>query len=327
MKIGIDIGGSHIGMALVDNKGKIVEKIEEDIISDKKEIKNFLKEYISKNLNYFIKKEKQIDLIGIAAPGKSNGNRIQNLVNLGIKEMDFSVILDKYNIPYQIKNDSKAAAIAEERYGALQNYKDSVFLCIGTGIGAGVFLNKKLLKAKINPGFELGHMVIEKNGLNCKCGKKGCFETYCSIKRFKDNIKNILEKQDLDSKQLLKILEEVCLSQREKNAIKIVENDELVKIENGKVIITKEKIIKVREVVEQYINDLLIGLSNVIDIFEPEAICFGGSFVYFKNIFYERLVNEMKNKRYSFNKDSIPEIILAELGNDAGMIGATEIDA
>lgn len=327
MKIGIDIGGSHIGMALVDNKGKIVEKIEEDIISDKKEIKNFLKEYISKNLNYFIKKEKQIDLIGIAAPGKSNGNRIQNLVNLGIKEMDFSVILDKYNIPYQIKNDSKAAAIAEERYGALQNYKDSVFLCIGTGIGSGVFLNKKLLKANINPGFELGHMVIEKNGLNCKCGKKGCFETYCSIKRFKDNIKNILEKQNLDSKQLLKILEEVCLSQREKNAIKIVENDELVKIENGKVIITKEKIIKVREVVEQYINDLLIGLSNVIDIFEPEAICFGGSFVYFKNIFYERLVNEMKNKRYSFNKDNIPEIILAELGNDAGMIGATEIDA
>ena len=88
-------------------------------------------------------------------------------------------VMEKIKIPIKIKNDSKAAAEAEYTYGALQGYNDSVFLCLGTGIGSAVFLNGKLLKANKHIGFELGHMVIDKNGIECNCGKRGCFETYC----------------------------------------------------------------------------------------------------------------------------------------------------
>ena len=79
---------------------------------------------------------------------------------------------------------------------------------------------------------------------------------------------------------------------------------------------------KLKLLINDYIDNLIIGLSNVIDIFEPEAISLGGSFVFFEEVFYHRLINEMNKRKYVFNKNSLPEIVLANLKNDAGIIGA-----
>lgn len=291
MKIGIDLGGSHIGIALIDNN-TIKEKVEielekrEDIVSY---IMNILDYYISK-----FKENNNIELIGIASPGNPNNKdlSITNIVNLGIERLELKTIENKYKIPIKLKNDSKAAGLAEFEYGSLKKYNDAVFLCLGTGIGSAVFLNGKLLEANKHVGFELGHIVIDRNGLKCNCGKRGCFETYCSIKRFKENAKKILKIEEIPSEELLE---------------KIKENIE-----------DKE----ISRLIEEYIDNLIIGLSNVIDIFEPEAISLGGSFVFFKDIFYTKLVSEINKRRYVFNKENMPEIVLAELKNDAGMLGA-----
>lgn len=291
MKIGIDIGGSHIGIGLLNDENKIIKKTEKDITYEK-EVEKRVIDYLEKNIDD-LKKENDVKLIGIVTPGNIKDNIITNLVNLGLDKLDLNCIINKYkDIPIKIKNDSKAAALAENEYGALREYKDSVFLCLGTGIGSAVFMNKRLLIANRNTGFELGHMIIKRGGIKCNCGKDGCFETYCSIKRFKEKIKEILEIDNCSSEELLRIIE---------------------KESNNK---------KVKEVIDEYIENLIVGLSNIIDIFEPEAICLGGSFVFFKDIFYNRLVSEMDKRRYVFNKDSIPEIVLAALKNDAGIIGA-----
>lgn len=292
MKIGIDLGGSHIGIALINENNVIVEKNEMDI-EKRENIENEILAVIDYYINKF-KQSNQIELIGIASPGNPNNKDlcISNIVNLGIKKLDLSNIYHKYNIPIKLKNDSKSAGLAEFKYGSLKKYKDAVFLCLGTGIGSAVFLNGNLLQANKYVGFELGHIVIEKNGEQCNCGKKGCFETYCAMKRFKEKAKKILNITNITSEALL---EEI---KKNKN------NEEIAKL------------------IDEYINNLIIGLSNVIDIFEPEAISFGGSFVYFKDLFYEKLVKEMHKRRYTFNKDDVPEIVLAELQNDAGMIGA-----
>ena len=292
MKIGVDLGGSHIGIALINEDNAIVEKNEMDI--EKNE--NIETEILSV-IDYYISKFKQnnpIELIGIASPGNPNNKDlcITNIVNLGIKKLDLSNIYDKYNIPIKLKNDSKSAGLAEFKYGSLKKYKDAVFLCLGTGIGSAVFLNGNLLQANKYVGFELGHIVIERDGEQCNCGKKGCFETYCAMKRFKEKAKKILNITNITSEALL---------------------EEIKKNENNE---------EIAKLIDEYINNLIIGLSNIIDIFEPEAISFGGSFVYFKDLFYEKLVKEMHKRRYTFNKDDVPEIVLAELQNDAGMIGA-----
>ena len=292
MKVGIDLGGSHIGVALINDKDEIVKKIEKDIEKSENissEILAMIDSYISK-----FKEEYNIELIGIASPGnpKVNDLSISNIVNLGIEKLDFKDIFQKHNIPIKLKNDSKSAGLAEFKYGSLKEYEDAVFLCLGTGIGSAVFLNGKLLHANKHIGFELGHIVIDRRGEQCNCGKKGCFETYCAMKRFKDKAKKILNIDNITSEELL---EEI---KRNKDSYEI------------------------KNLIDEYIDNLIIGLSNVIDIFEPEAISFGGSFVYFKDLFYEKLVTEMQKRKYTFNKDDVPKIVLAELKNDAGMIGA-----
>lgn len=322
MKIGIDLGGSHIGIGLLNNDNRIVNKIEKDIDEIGRYEKQILK-FIDEQIE-ILKKNNRIDLIGIATPGNIKGDCMENLVNLGIKRLDFSGLIEKNkDIIFQINNDSKAAGVAEMEYGALKKYKDAVFLCLGTGIGSAVFLNGKLLKANKNIGFELGHMIIDKNGLKCNCGKRGCFETYCSIKRFKENIANILNLKESSSEEIKEILEKMMITDKNgKDSILINLLGNEPSIVYGKLCISEQDVLRVREVVEQYISDLIIGLSNIIEIFEPEAICLGGSFVFFKNIFYNKLVEEMNKRKYVFNKDNLPKIILAELKNDAGIIGA-----
>lgn len=291
MKIGIDIGGSHIGIGLLTDENKIVSKLEKDL-SYETDARKVVLEYLDENIEK-LKLENDIKTIGIVTPGNIKENLITNLVNLGLDELDLTPIINRNNnIPIKIKNDSKAAALAENEYGSLREYKDSVFLCLGTGIGSAVFMNKRLLIANRNTGFELGHMIIEKGGIKCNCGKDGCFETYCSIKRFKERIKEELNQKDCSSEELLE-------------TIKKEKDNE-----------------KIKTIIDEYIENLIVGLSNIIDIFEPEAICLGGSFVFFKDIFYDRLIDEMEKRRYVFNKDKLPKIVLATLKNDAGIIGS-----
>lgn len=294
MKIGIDMGGSHVAIGIVNENGKIIEKFEKDIknVGDqaKAEISTYIIEIISK-----IKENHNIEKIGIGSPGTPRDGVLTNLINLKIKEFDISsILMEHFDIPVLLKNDAKCAGLAEKTYGALKEYQDAVFLCLGTGIGASVFMNGKELKPIQNPGMEIGHMVIDKNGIKCNCGKTGCFETLCSVKRLKD-----------------KLIDEMNLS-------KEVSSKELLEILKWR---AKEENIK--KILEEYIDNLNIGLSNIIDIFAPQAICLGGGFVYFEEILYKPFLEKYYNERKSFYKDRIPDIKLALLGNDAGIIRAT----
>ena len=302
MKIGIDIGGSHIAIGLVNEQGKIIDKIEEELV-ERENIAQYIVDYVDKAIE---KLTKNVDIqgIGIAAPGNPKGLIITNLVNLKIDCIDFKKLEEKYHVKVKSINDAKAAALAEKEYGAMKEYKDCVFLCLGTGIGGAIFLNDQLLQANKNPGFEIGHMIIEKDGNVCNCGKRGCFETYCSMKRLKDKIRKILNKINKNNLEHEELAEGVIFKNLLKNNI---DNEEIQKA------------------IDEYINDLIIGLSNVIDIFEPEVICLGGSFVYFEDILYHRLLLKMQEKKYVFNKQSIPKVVLAKLQNDAGIIGSTLI--
>lgn len=295
MRIGIDLGGSHIAIGVVKENGTLIEKKEVDL--NQKEIdklEQFIVEYIIKGIQEYINKY-PIDLIGVASPGEPKEGKITTLVNLEIQELDITEVIQKIsNLPVQILNDAKCAGLAEKEYGAIKNDEDSVFLCLGTGIGGAVFMGDKLLTPKRHSGFELGHMTIQKNGELCKCGKCGCFETYCSMKRLKQALLQILElPEDTKAQVLYEILKE------------------------------RQSEEKVAQKINNYIEDLVIGLSNITNIFEPEAICLGGSFVYFENILYDKLVEEFEKGEQLFNKESTPKLKLAMLGNDAGMIGAT----
>ena len=301
MKIGIDLGGSHIAIGVVNEKGFIVEKKEKRILAkDKKYIKKFIEEYIVTNVNEIINKYK-ITQIGIAIPGSLNKTTIIRSVNLGIKDYNIvEALTEKINIPIYIKNDAKCAALAENSYGCLTKYNRSVFLTLGTGIGGAVIINDKLLDTGELPGCEFGHIVIEKNGIECNCGKKGCFEKYASMKMLKNNLRKALRLDETTRGQ--ELLEIIRNNKPGNDNYKIIEN-----------------------IVEQYIENLSIGISNLINIFEPEVVGIGGSFVYFQDVLLERLKNSLLKNNLLFNKQKEIIIKQATLGNDAGIIGATLI--
>ena len=277
MKVGIDLGGSHIAIGVVDSRGVIIEKIEKRLKNaEKRTIEKSIEEYIIENAKLLMKKYK-ISEIGIAIPGTVNDDKVIKSVNLGLENYEIvKKLKSKIQVPIKIRNDAKCAAIAENTYGCLKSYNRSIFLTLGTGIGGAVIINNKLLDTGNLPGCEIGHMSIEKDGILCKCGRKGCFEKYASMKILKDNLRKAL---GYDEKVSGKELFEIIRSN------------------------TPE--------------------SNLINIFEPEAIGIGGSFVYFEEVLLNRLKAEIISKNILFNPRENIIIKTAILENDAGIIGAT----
>lgn len=299
MKIGIDLGGSHVAIGVVDSNGVIIEKKERRILAkEKKDICSFIEEYIVENVNEIIQKH-NISSIGIAIPGTLNKTTVIKSVNLGLENYNIVERLkEKISLPIKIKNDAKCAALAENKFGSLKNYKRSVFLTLGTGIGGAVIINNQLLDTGDLPGMEIGHMVIHKDGLPCNCGNKGCFEKYASMKAFKNNLRAELG------------LDETTRGQ---------ELLDMIRNNNS----SNKSYLKIEKIVNEFIENLGVGIGNLINLFEPEAIVIGGSFVYFEDVLLDRLKNIFIYKPYIFNKRN--EIIIkpAILGNDAGIIGAS----
>ena len=300
MKVGIDLGGSHIAIGVVNDKGKIIEKFEKRILNnEKKNIEKAIEENVFQHIKDLSNRYK-IEKIGIAAPGTIQDGKIINAYNLGIKG-EYKIVSNlskKIKLPIMIRNDAKCAAIAENKYGCLKQYKRSIFLTLGTGIGGAVIINNELLDTGNLPGCEFGHMIIEKDGLLCSCGKFGCWQQYASMKVLKDNLRKALGcDEKTDSKQLLNILRN---TKKEDKSFTIINN-----------------------IIEEYIENLAIGISNLINIFEPEIIGIGGSFVYFKDILLNKLENKLLKDNLLFNSRNDMKIQTAILENDAGIIGST----
>lgn len=299
MQIGIDLGGSHIAVGIISEKNTIVVKREKNI--EKVNKSEGMKQYIVDNIKILISQVLKdigapscvISKIGISAPGRIKNNIIYDMYNLGIKEFDLTKVLSEhYGVEVVVRNDAKCAALIEKKIGSIKEYDDCVFLCLGTGIGGATFINGRMIEYTKEWGSEYGHMIIKKDGLECKCGNKGCFEKYASMQAFKNGIIKLLNlNENISSEDILKIL--------------------INKV--------KEKNEKVNKYIDEYIENLIIGISNIINILAPEAICIGGSFVYYEEILYTRLLEKMNLKKFNGNK---PKILLAKMKNDAGMIGS-----
>ena len=294
MKIGIDIGGSHIAIGLVDENGSIILK-EEKFIIERNNVKELIELFIIETVKDMMS-EFEVESIGIAVTGTISDNKIIKSVNLDLENYDLvNKLKEKLNLDIKLKNDAKCAALAEQKYGELAQYKNSVFLCIGTGVGGAVIYNNKLLEPTEFPGFEFSHTIIHKNGNMCNCGKRGCFETYASLKKFKKKISDEFQLNTMDGG----IIRDFIRKNPENATLKYMLN--------------------------KYIEDLSIGISNIINIFEPDAICIGGSFAEYKDILYNPLKNALLQGNLLFNKRCDIIIKLAKLKNDAGIIGATLI--
>lgn len=271
MYFGIDLGGSHIGIGLVDDEYQIIEKKEFDLTYeyDKRLIVNKCVEIINeilenKKLSLF-----QIDHIGIGCPGRITNTKIIISDNMGLYNFEIIEEFRKFEgystIPIYLENDANCATVAEYLCGNLQDTTNSILLTIGTGIGSGIIINKKLYKGSNSTSGEIGHMCIKKDGLECNCGKRGCWEKYASIKALK-----------------LRITKELGLN-------KEISGQEIsVLLNNGNV-----NVVNIFNEIKEY---LALGIANIINLFDPEKVVLGGSIIYYKQWLADDL-NIIVNKR------------------------------
>ena len=295
MKIGIDIGGSHIGIGVVNEFGKIIEKEEIRILKENKEnLESFIEDFLIDNIKRHIQKY-HIELIGISSAGIIKDGVILFAGNLGFENYKIIENLkEKLNIDIKIviENDAKCAAIAEKEYGSLKKASNAIFLTLGTGIGGAIISNNEIMKSEDIHYFEFGHIQLKQEGIKCNCGKNGCFERYASMKILKNTLREKLQlNQHTSGKELINIIKEN----------------------------PKDKVIL--DIINQHIDNLSEGISILVDRFKIYNISIGGSFVYYKDILLKKLEDKLFEKT-----GRIINIQLAELGNDAGIIGATLIN-
>jgi len=273
---GIDIGGRHIGMALIDEKGKVVEKEIVNYAEDKTEkfILKTINDYVSRNSH-------KAKAIGIGVPGIIKNNKIVYTCNLSLKDSYF-VRKIHTKLPVYLANDAVCATLAEYQLIDRCKYDNYALLTIGTGIGAGLIFNKQIYEGRNGYSGEVGHMVIRKHGLQCNCGRRGCFERYASVS-------HLLEVSKIET-----LKEFFYLAERNKY---------------------------IAGIFDDYLDDLAIGIANFIMINDIDMLVIGGSLAWFGDKFYYILRAKIARELFNRDERDV-KMKFAKLGNDAGLIGA-----
>lgn len=287
--IGLDIGGTAVKYGLLDENGVILE-LGEFPTEAEKGVENLFK-----NICGVIDKYLSDDILGIAVSGTGQidgtigkvigGNPIiPGWIGTNLVEK----LEDRYKIPAVLENDVNCAALGEKWLGAGKNSENFVCLTIGTGIGGGIILNGNIFRGDTYVAGEFGHIQIVKGGEECLCGKKGCYERYASATAL---VKMVKEKtgKTLNGKEIFEL---------EKSGDK-----------------------EIKEIVDRWIDYFTDGLSTIAYIFNPPLVVIGGGVTKQGEYLLNRILVSL-NSKLGINYKKNLKIKFAELGNNAGILGA-----
>lgn len=305
MRIGIDLGGTNIAGGLVSDTGELIYKTSVPTVIDKGE--QGLLEAIVDVIDHLIDKANgnPISCIGIGVPGHADDKTgvVIYCNNIPFVNTELaSYITNKTSLPCYIGNDANAAALAEVLFGSAKEFDNAIMITLGTGIGSGIVFNKKIFAGCNGAAGELGHICLYPDGIDCNCGRRGCYELYGSATALKNQTREAM-KNHLESKlwELAKSPDEVT----GKTAFDAMRLGDKVGT----------------DVVNQYIRYLSIGVLDIINLLCPEAIIFGGGIAKEGETLLAPIREIVKNECYS-DYGKLTEFLIAELGNDAGIIGA-----
>ena len=307
--IGIDLGGTNIKVGLVDENYNIVQKAtaKTNLPRPAEEICGTIVELIWQCLNAAKVTIGEVNSIGIGTPGVANRNSgvVLYSCNLDFHNTDLRALLkQRLDKPIFVENDANAAAFGEVLAGAGKGYSDVVVVTLGTGVGGGIIIGGKIYTGFNFCGAELGHTVIEFNGRQCGCGRKGCFEAYSSATALINMTKEAMEAHK-DSKMW-----EIAGGDIEKVDGKTAFDGMRADDEAAK------------GVINMYIEYLGCGLTNIVNTFQPEVLLIGGGICKEGENLTKPLYEIIKRDSYCVDENQSTKLDICKLGNDAGIIGA-----
>lgn len=313
-RIGVDLGGTNIAAGIVDDEGKIIVKDSVPTCAERpaEEIAKDIVKLSKKLCSDIGVSVENIDSVGIASPGIADNERglIVYANNLPFENFPISKLVGEGlgGKRVFIENDANAAAWGEAVCGAAGGSKNSVMITLGTGVGGGIIIDNKIYSGSNHAGGELGHIVIEYNGRPCSCGRRGCWEAYSS------------------ATALINMTKEKIAECKEKGIPTLMAD---LAEKKGKVSgITAFNAYRMgdapaKEVVDTYISYLACGLTNIVNIFQPEIISLGGGISNEGESLVEALLPIIRKEQYGGDgRVALTKLKIAKLGNDAGIIGA-----
>lgn len=307
--IGIDLGGTNIATGVVDEnynivgKGKLKTKSERpynEVIADMAKAALMAVEDAGLTIN-------DISYVGIGCPGSVNTEtgEVMYSNNLNWEHVFLTDEIKKYiDLPIFIDNDANSAAYGEFLAGAGKGSKNFVAITLGTGVGSGIIVNGKIVSGATYGGGELGHTVIVVDGAKCTCGRRGCLEAYAS------------------ASGLIRQTKEKMLECKDSLMWQLCDND--INNANGKTAYDGQKKgdQAADEVVNMYEKYVACGITNAVNIFEPDCICLGGGISKEGDNILTPVIEYVDKERFAKINERKTAIKIAELGNDAGIIGA-----
>lgn len=313
-KIGVDLGGTNIVAGVINENNEIIGKgkMKTNAPRPAKEIFEDIVKCVRLACDEANISVDEIKSIGIGTPGsvvKKTGY-IEYANNLDFSNVPAEKLMNELlpGIKVYLENDANCAALGEAVAGCGIGRNSFVAITLGTGVGAGYIYNGKVMAGCNEAGGEFGHMVIDFDGEECNCGRRGCWERYASATALVKQTKDAMLKNK-DSKMW-----EICGGDIDnvngRTAFDAMRADD----EAGK------------KVVENYINYVTIGTVNIINALQPEMICFGGGISNEKENLLAPMRAIIEKFRYSRYSELQTEICCATLGNDAGVIGAALVE-
>lgn len=310
--IGVDIGGTSIKGGIVNTEGQILARFRFKVSKDESGEVEIDK--LASTINETIKDnnfdKKDILGVGIGMPGLLDMDKgvvisspnLPNWNGYNLKEY----IKNKTGLDVKLNNDANVAALGEARFGSGKQYNDLIMITLGTGVGGGIVINNHLYDGHFHQGGELGHMVIELDGRECGCGRKGCLEAYASATALVKDTKKMMEEHP-----------ESLLTDIEKELGGVDARNAFVGERRG------DKYSSI--VVSNYVRYLSEGLINFCNIFRPEAFVLSGGVSNEGEYLLEKIRKYLKEHTYGMRNSPKVDVVLASLGYDSGIIGAASL--
>ena len=307
-RIGIDVGGTGIQVGVIDDQHRILAEGSiptRTAIPFAEQIARITDCVVSTAASAGIRSE-QIRSVGVGIPGiadRSTGSVVK-CTNMGWFHVPFREEFRRHlDVPVNIDNDANVAALAESVVGVSAGTSSSVFITIGTGIGSGIIVDGKIWNGFHGIGGELGHVIFSLNGVPCSCGNHGCLERYCSATAL---IR--MAREAIDAHPDTKMMEMVS-----KDVSKIEARTVIDAARSGDPLAS--------QVYGRYIDYLSQAIASVVNFLDPEVIVLGGGVSKAGDFLLDPLHREYP-KYVIYNDQPMPEIKLAVLGSEAGIIGA-----
>ncbi|UDM32619.1 ROK family glucokinase [Lentilactobacillus laojiaonis] len=310
--IGIDLGGTTIKFGFLDVDGNILSKwnIPTDISDDGKHIVPDIIHSINEQIRKQDLRSTDFYGVGMGTPGSINQEKgtVTGAYNLNWKEEQNvgEEISKGLHLPIIIENDANSAALGEYWRGAGNNSNDAVFVTLGTGVGGGVIIDGSLVHGANGGGGEIGHITVEENGYLCTCGKRGCLERYASATGIVQLAKDMA--RDFNGHSQLKELEDTNQEVSSKTVFFLADNGDIL----------------ANQVVDKVTHYLGKALSYIGNSLNPNNIIIGGGVSNAGNTLLQPTTHYFQNNAFPAVRDST-RLKLAQLGNDAGLIGAASL--